>query len=93
MFVSDDMAWARKKISREHGDVFFVGRGEPDSDEAVGVDLALLVLSNATILSRGTFSSWAGFLNGGEYYNEAGLIVPEHVIEPGHEFYHQELKF
>lgn len=90
LIVSDDMAWAKKNIKNKKGDVFFVGIGVPDVDLDIGTDLAIMAYANATIISRGTFGMWGAILCGGEYHTEFGLMVPEHIMDPHDEFYHQE---
>jgi len=82
LVVSDDMKWAKdnlKSAGEEHGDVFFVGKGNEEED-SVAFDFTTMVQSNHTIISRGTFSSWSAVLNGGEYYGEYGAIVPDDLL-------------
>ncbi len=78
LYVSDDMEWGRDNLSAD--DLFFVGDGT-ETDEGIGVDLALMVYSNHTIITRGTFSMWAAMLCGGEYYTEYGTIIPPDMME------------
>ncbi len=74
LYVSNDMEWGRENVGNPNGDVFFVGDG--DEDTGIGFDLAVLALSNHTVISRGTFSMWGAMLCGGEHYTEYGVIVP-----------------
>ena len=60
----------------------FAGKGDVDSEEAVGQDLALLTSCNHTVVTWGTFSMWVATLAGGEYYTQYGVIVPKHIQEP-----------
>ena len=53
---------------------FILGLGNEEID-SIGYDLALMASSDATIISRGSFSSWCAILAGGEYYGEYGPIV------------------
>ena len=53
----------------------FLGTGNSEIPESVGKDLALLAESNHTIISRGSFSTWAAILCGGDYYGEYGFMV------------------
>jgi hypothetical protein len=43
---------------------------------------ALLMSCNHTVITRGTYSMWAGVLAGGEYYTEYGTIVPSAMMNP-----------
>ena len=89
MYVSDDMEWGVKNLakeSRKHGDVFFVGSGEPEDEFLIGVDFAILSSCNHSIVSRGTFSLWSSFLAGGERHNEYGTEVPEEFLDPHYEY-------
>ena len=52
IYVSDDMIWGRLNILNPHKDVFFVGDGNPYSNDSIGNDLALLAACNHTIISR-----------------------------------------
>jgi galactoside 2-L-fucosyltransferase 1/2 len=55
------------------------GKGN-EEDDSIALDFTTLVSSNHTIISRGTFSMWAGILCGGEYYSEYGTIVPDDIL-------------
>ncbi len=81
LYVSDDMEWGRRHLHGEQGDLFFVG-SDDSSDFGVGADLAVLALSNATVISRGTFSMFAAVLQGGWYHTEYGVIVPDELMNP-----------
>lgn len=81
-YVSDDMEWGRKNVRDRHGDLFFVGKGDTDSNDAIGYDLAVLASCNHSVVSWGSFSMWSAFLAGGEYYSQYGVIVPKHIQEP-----------
>eukprot|EP00095_Tigriopus_kingsejongensis_P010181 maker-scaffold105_size367834-snap-gene-1.19 protein:Tk10181 transcript:maker-scaffold105_size367834-snap-gene-1.19-mRNA-1 annotation:"galactoside 2-alpha-l-fucosyltransferase 2" len=81
-FVSDDMEWGKQNIKNKHKDIYFVGKGDVDSTEAIGYDLALLASCNHTIITWGSFSMWAAILSGGEYYSEYGVIVPGDIQHP-----------
>ena len=58
IYVSDDPGWGKRRLSK-HRDVVVAEGGTGDED------LALLSLTSNTILTRGTFSQWAGLLAGG----------------------------
>ncbi len=53
-----------------------IGTEDPD---AIGYDLAVMVASDYTIITRGSFSSFCAILNGGEYYGPYGPVVPPQV--------------
>ena len=49
-------------------DLFFVGRGNSQKVDDIGHDFALMVHSNHTISTWGSFSHWMAVLNHGEKY-------------------------
>jgi galactoside 2-L-fucosyltransferase 1/2 len=61
---SDDIKWAERNINGR--DVIFSHRRQPE------VDLAILASCDHVIMSKGTFSFWAGWLSGGTamYYRD-----------------------
>ena len=73
LYISDDMAWGRKQL-KNIKDIFFVSSGDSNNSEDVGHDFALIVHSNATITTQGSFSLWGSILNGGDTYNRYGPI-------------------
>lgn len=83
LFVSDDMPWGKKNIKDKNNDLFFVGKGESTVDLDIGTDLAIMANANHTIITRGTYSMWGAILSGGEYHTEHGLMVPDHLMNPG----------
>ena len=91
LFISDDMAWARKNIENEHGDLFFVGTGKGKDDFSIRADLAVMALSNSTIITRGTYSMWGSILCGGMYHTEYGMIVPDELMYPDDKAFQEEL--
>ena len=80
LYVSDDAKWGKKNIKNKHNDLFFVGKGEGNGDDekaeedAAGHDFALLVHSNHSVTSLGSFSRWVSILNGGDTYGQYGPI-------------------
>lgn len=60
IYVSDEPDWGKRRL-KKHRDVVVVEGGSGDED------LALLSLASNTILTRGTFSQWAGLLAGGKH--------------------------
>ena len=62
LVTSDDIEWCKVKLGSS--DVFFV-EGQHEA-----VDMAVLSMTNHTVISVGTFSWWAGWLAGGQviYY-------------------------
>ena len=64
IYVSDDKEWIKNNMKRDK-DVI-VG-----SSDSTGDDLALLSLCHHTIMTRGTFSTWAAMLAGGLYIRDA----------------------
>ena len=78
LLTSDDMLWARgSKELQEEKNLYFVGCGMTNDLNCVGQDFAFLTASNHTIISRGTFGQWAGYLAGGEMYTEHGALPPD----------------
>ncbi|TRY72359.1 hypothetical protein TCAL_01004 [Tigriopus californicus] len=78
IFVSDDMEWGKRKISKLKAFkdiVYFVGNNNGTDPDAIGNDLGVLVSCNHTIQSHGTFSDMAGFLTGGL------RIIPHHFLQ------------
>ena len=90
LMVSDDMKWAKKHIKDKHNDLFFVGMGDTDDVFSIGVDLAIMAHGNGTIITRGTYSMWGSILSGGIYHTEYGMIVPEWIVDPDHEFFKED---
>ena len=79
IYVSDDMKWGRRKLSRlpHSKNLFFLGCGEFNDVECIAKDLALLANCNHTITTHGSFGHWAAYLAGGEVYTEYGTIIPD----------------
>ena len=65
LYVSDDKEWIRSRLARDH-DLVVATSEAADPVLAAGEDLALLAACDHTILTRGTFSSWAARLCGGK---------------------------
>ena len=69
------MLWGKTELQGVK-DLHFLGLGQNGSktegvdSNTAAHDLLLLTKCNYTILSRGTFSLWAAFLNGGGFYIE-----------------------
>jgi len=93
LFVSDDMQWDKQKIKDKHGDLFFVGSGDTGDPMSYGADLAVMALSNATIITRGTFSMFGHILSGGPYHTEYSMMWLSDVLHPDDPEVTQELKF
>ena len=53
---------------------FFKGNGDHDDEDDVGHAFALLVHSNHTVTTLGSFSLWGSILNGGDNYGKFGPI-------------------
>lgn len=79
VYVSDDMKWGRRKLSKvpHSKNLFFIGCGDFDEVECIGKDMALLANCNHTITTHGSFGHWAAYLAGGEVYTEYGTIIPD----------------
>ena len=78
IFVSDDMSWGVDKLGgrrNKHGDVYFVGNGDPGDPGSAGLDLCLLSQCNHTVMSRGTFSHLGASFAGGL------KIHPDHFLQ------------
>ncbi len=63
-----------KKHFKKMDDVFLGGSGNGDDPDQVAYDLALLVHSNHTIVTQGSFTMWAALLCGGDVLTKYGLI-------------------
>ena len=75
LYVSDDMAKGKILLKKnKKKDLFFVGTGNGDNPDDIGHDFALLVHSNHTVTSHGSFSLWAHILNNGDNYSEYGFV-------------------
>lgn len=76
VWVSDSPKWGRLNVEDANKDLFFASkRGQGDvAKEELGRDLAILTACNHTIMSRGSFSLWAGLLAGGRVLGEAGFV-------------------
>ena len=80
LYISDDMPMGYKQMQKRTKDLFFVGKGickqeidkkrkyKCNQDFNRGHDFALLVQSDHTITSEGSFSLWASVLNKGKKY-------------------------
>ena len=80
LYVSDDMIRGKELFRLEMNeldDLFFVGRGNSKNIDDIGHDFALVVHSNHTINTWGTFSHWLAVLNTGE----------KHVISALHGYF------
>nr|XP_010349334.1 galactoside alpha-(1,2)-fucosyltransferase 2-like [Saimiri boliviensis boliviensis] len=71
--ASDDMAWCRETINSSLGDVVFAGNGLQGSPAR---DFALLTQCNHTIITVGTFGTWAAYLTGGDTIYLANFTRP-----------------
>ena len=75
LYVSDDMTKGKILFKKyKKNDLFFVGTGNGDNPDDIGHDFALLVHSNHTVTSHGSFSLWAHILNNGDNYSEYGFV-------------------
>jgi len=81
VFISDDLQWGKNRLTKRsmtrNMEIYFVGDDDESilkdrNRDSIGHDLALMALCNHTIISRGTFSFWAGFFAGGS------VVRPEH---------------
>ena len=61
IYVSDHLTWGKQRL-RKHKDVVVADDGHSGDD-----DLALLALTEHMVLTRGTFSQWAGLLAKGKH--------------------------
>ena len=76
LYVSDDPDWGKKNLKNKHKDLFFVGKINGDVEEdAAGHDFALLVHSNHSVTTLGSFSHWVSVLNGGDTYGQYGPVI------------------
>ncbi len=76
LYVSDEMAYGKKHF-KKFKDVHFMGSGNGNDMGKVAFDMALLVHSNHTIVSQGSFSFWSSMLCGGDVYTRYGIIGKE----------------
>ena len=70
LVVSDDMSWCRENLNFTDFHVKFVGN--QDSKDPI-TDLALMALTNHSILTHGTFGFWGGYLSEGEVIQPVGF--------------------
>ena len=75
VFVSDDMEWGKSKFQHRVKDLYFDAGGDPENQDMIGLDFALLANCNHTIESHGSFSYFAGAFAGGL------VVTPEHFPE------------
>ena len=71
LYVSDDMLRGKNLFrfeSKKLKDLFFVGKGNSKKPGDIGHDFALMVHSNHTISTWGSFSHWSAVLNHGDKY-------------------------
>ena len=64
--------WASFLPSFRYRDIFEIGNG--DNKEDVGHDFALLVHSNHSVTTLGSFSRWVSILNDGDTYGKYGPV-------------------
>ena len=77
LVTSDDIEWCKVKLGSS--DVFFV-EGQHEA-----VDLAVLSLTNHTVISVGTFSWWAGWLSGGQVIYYKNWLTPNSEVAQQYE--------
>ena len=77
LYVSDEMIRGkdlfRLEMKELPNDLFFVGRGNSKKPEDIGHDFALMVHSNHTISTWGSFSHWMAVLNHGNKYGVSSM--------------------
>ena len=74
--VSDDLKWCKENLEEEN----LTYTDNTDSVEGTGMDLALLVACNHTVVSHGTFGFWGAVLSGGDVIAPQNYsITPELV--------------
>ena len=74
--ISDDIKWCQKNLAKNDKDIILASSQKLSESASKGHDLALMSMMNHTILSRGSFSFWAGFLA-----KNASRIYPCHFPE------------
>ena len=62
--ISDDIAWCKANFGKKSKNVIFASNPKMSKVDGIGHDLSLMSMMNHTILSRGSFSFWAGFMAG-----------------------------
>ena len=70
--VSDDLQWCKDNLEEEN--LFYTDN--EDTVAGTGQDLALLTMSDHSVLSHGTFGLWGAMLAGGD------IIAPNHYQLP-----------
>lgn len=75
VLITDDLDWCEKHLTgrRKIEDLYIVSKPLTAGIDGIGHDLAVMSMCDHSILSRGTFSFWAGFLAGGS------VILPCHI--------------
>ena len=77
--ISDDIDWCRRNLGdSKNNDVYFSTSSSLSSETAVGLDLGLMMSSDVSILSHGTFGQWGALLS----RKQGDIIIPSgHPIE------------
>ncbi|XP_040567944.1 galactoside alpha-(1,2)-fucosyltransferase 2 [Lepeophtheirus salmonis] len=75
IWVSDQPSWGRQKFKNKKNLYF---RGNADQAKP-SEDFCLLTSCNHTIMTRGTFTTFASILTQGEIYTEYGITVPSYL--------------
>ena len=70
--VSDDLQWCKDNLEEEN--LFYTDN--EDTVAGTGLDLALLALSQHSVVSHGTFGFWGALLSGGD------IIAPSYYQLP-----------
>ena len=90
--ASDDIQWAKKKLKSQNDDIYFSDSNPTFTNDSEGYvrdtdvnkavyDFVLLTSCEHSIVSRGSFTLWVAIINGGEYYNEYGPVIPNHLLQ------------
>jgi len=74
ILVSDDIEWCKEALSKRNRieDLYFASDPSFTNEDGIGHDIAVMSQCKHSIVSRGTFSYWSGFLAGGS------VILPCH---------------
>ena len=85
--ITDDLNWCEEHLihRRKIEDLYIVSKPLNAGIDGIGHDLAVMSMCDHSILSRGTFSFWAGFLAGGS------VILPCHIPQYRADFDNKEV--
>ena len=75
--VSDDLQWCKENLEEEN----LTYTNNTDSVEGTGMDLALLVACNHSVVSHGTFGFWGAVLSGGDVIAPHNYVITPQLVK------------